>query len=200
MTRSLNPQKLLEEADDKVQHGVAYLVPRDVSGQNTAAGNFSVTTRVIPNELLKPVRQLGNKAIGATSQSTHNLLKLSTKPGARTFNFTKKILDFLREGIGRSIITTNLPILARNPEDPVDGLLQVGGARGKGYSHLPSRQTDVTLTSGNIEQLRRYGLHFGHVAIYITWRADHATTRVFKALIKALRFGSRKFLPSHRAA
>ncbi|GIX64858.1 uncharacterized protein BcabD6B2_42930 [Babesia caballi] len=40
MTRSFSLTKPLEEADDKVQHGVADLVLRDVRGKNAAAGNF----------------------------------------------------------------------------------------------------------------------------------------------------------------
>ncbi|GIX62836.1 DNA topoisomerase I [Babesia caballi] len=83
MTRSLNPQKPLEEADDKVQHGVANLILRDVSEKNAASGEFGGTSitkhsTLIPNELLKPLGQFGNEAIRITIQSTCNLLYLRT--------------------------------------------------------------------------------------------------------------------------
>ncbi|GIX61333.1 elongation factor Ts [Babesia caballi] len=123
MTRQLlNHTKPLEEADDKVQHGVADLILCDVRGPNAAAGKF--TTLVIPDELPKSVGQFGNETIRMRTQSFLNIIHLLTKPSSRVFNRLKKFLDFAGEVIG----TTTTPILPSHPQDPVYGLLQVGRA------------------------------------------------------------------------
>ncbi|GIX62324.1 HD domain-containing protein [Babesia caballi] len=128
ITNTINHQKALEEADDEVQHGVADLILCDISGTNAATGDYgSVITKratFIPNELLESLGQFRNKL--STIQSTHYLLKLRSKPGSRAFNFLKKSLNFLGEL--RGTIWTTAPILPRHPEDPVNGLLQVGRA------------------------------------------------------------------------
>ncbi|GIX64339.1 YqgE/AlgH family protein [Babesia caballi] len=120
-------RKPLEEADDEVQHGVTDLVPRDVSGQNAAAGDFRCTvtiTILIPNELLKPLGQLGNETTRTSRcQSLSNLIKLLlTKPGIRHLNFTKKLLNLRGEAIGTILAATS--ILPRDPQGPVYRLLQ----------------------------------------------------------------------------
>ncbi|GIX63147.1 eukaryotic translation initiation factor 3 subunit C-like protein [Babesia caballi] len=123
-TQHRNPTKPLEEADDKIQHGVADLMLCHVSGQNTAAGDF--TAGIIPNELLKPLGQLGNEAATGI-QSLLNLLKrLLIGFRHRPLNILKKLRNSL--GQPSSTITAIAPILPRHPQDPVDGLLQVGRA------------------------------------------------------------------------
>ncbi|GIX64971.1 diguanylate cyclase [Babesia caballi] len=82
-------------------------------------------TRLIPNELLKSVGQLGNKF--SIIESFLNILNICTKPGSRALNLLKKLLNVIGERSGTSIITTT-PILPRHPKDPVDGLLEVGRA------------------------------------------------------------------------
>ncbi|GIX63663.1 ATPase [Babesia caballi] len=82
-TLNINPTKPLEEADEKVQHGVADLVLCDVRGKNAAAGDYgSVITinhsTLIPNELLKSLGQLSNKVTLTLTQSVLNLRKLRT--------------------------------------------------------------------------------------------------------------------------
>ncbi|GIX64794.1 armadillo-like helical protein [Babesia caballi] len=132
--QAINPQKPLEEPDDEVQHGVADLILRDVRGQNAAAGKFGsgITkhSTLIPNELLKSFGQLGNEATtGISIQSLLNLSKLCTKLGFGLFNALKKVLNLLGKfSDGPTSTTRNLPILTRHPQDPVDGLLQVGRA------------------------------------------------------------------------
>ncbi|GIX61088.1 SEC-C motif-containing protein [Babesia caballi] len=140
----LNVTKPLEEADDKVQDGVADLMLRDVSGKDTAAGKLATT--IIPNELLKSVGQFGNEATGTTiSQSIFNLRKLQTKAGARTMNRLKKLRNLLGEGSG-TIFIGSLPILPRHPQDPVDGLLEVGRALRQRFPRHPLRQLSKSLS------------------------------------------------------
>ncbi|GIX65936.1 uncharacterized protein BcabD6B2_53710 [Babesia caballi] len=140
MARSLNPAKPLEEPDDKVQHGVADLMLCHVSGQNAAASEFAAG--IIPNELLKSFGQLGNETIitRIRTQGILNFLNILTKIGIRLCHFLKKLLNFVGEGFDGFLTTTILP---RHPQDPVDGLLQVGGAgkrstkADKGYMRIP---------------------------------------------------------------
>ncbi|GIX65078.1 FecR family protein [Babesia caballi] len=104
----------------------------NVGRGDASAGNETVgiTTRVIPNELLKSLGQTGNKS--TTIQSLLNLLKLRAKPGISTINSIKELFNLAGEG-SDGCITTSTPntttaILPRHPKDPVDGLLQVGRA------------------------------------------------------------------------
>ncbi|GIX63401.1 uncharacterized protein BcabD6B2_28360 [Babesia caballi] len=126
MARSLNLTKPLEEADDKVQHGVTDLVLCHVRGQNAAAGDYgsALASSVISNELPKSVGQIANETI---TQSTYNLFNVLTIFGSRLFNFFEKPLNFLGEVRGTILTTLILPILPRHPQDPVYGFLQVGG-------------------------------------------------------------------------
>ncbi|GIX65989.1 EAL domain-containing protein [Babesia caballi] len=92
-TLNINLTKPLEKADDKIQHGVADLVLRDVRGKNAAAGDYRATIcfcTTIPNELLQSLGQLANEAIGTTTrtiQSLRNLINLRTQAGTNIFNF-----------------------------------------------------------------------------------------------------------------
>ncbi|GIX62994.1 flagellar assembly protein FliH [Babesia caballi] len=103
---------------------------RHVGGCDARASDFPSgisTASFIPDELLKSPGQLGNETITRTSvQSLNYLPDLCTKIGIRLSNFFEKFLNFLGEGIGT--IPTTAPILARHPQDPVNGLLQVGRA------------------------------------------------------------------------
>ncbi|GIX65932.1 disease resistance protein RPP4-like isoform X1 [Babesia caballi] len=108
--RHIKPAKPLEEADDEVQHGVADLVLCDVRRQNAAASDLAdsnrllailnshrPTLRIIPNELLKSLGQLADKAITRTTrcQSLLNLPKFLTKRRIGILNFFKKLLNLL---------------------------------------------------------------------------------------------------------
>ncbi|GIX66043.1 uncharacterized protein BcabD6B2_54790 [Babesia caballi] len=100
---------------------------RHVSGQNAAACDFSTT--IIPKELLQSLGQLANETIMIVPQCLLDILNLCTKIGVGHLNFLKQLLNMLGECIGSAVITATLtPILPGHPQDPVDGLLQVGGA------------------------------------------------------------------------
>ncbi|GIX64671.1 VacJ family lipoprotein [Babesia caballi] len=101
ITNTIKPTKPLEEPDDKVQYGVADLMRCHVSGQNASAGKLS--TIIIPNELLKPLGQLGNKGTISLSQSCYNLTDLLTKVAINVFNFVKKFLNLF----GENYVTTS---------------------------------------------------------------------------------------------
>ncbi|GIX61452.1 6,7-dimethyl-8-ribityllumazine synthase [Babesia caballi] len=93
-------------------------------------------TTLIPNELLESVGQLANKSFAIRLQGILNLLKVLIKLGIRPLNIVKELFDGVGEGIDGIIALTIriMPILPRHPKDPVDGLLQVGGAaRGEVY-------------------------------------------------------------------
>ncbi|GIX62587.1 uncharacterized protein BcabD6B2_20220 [Babesia caballi] len=114
MTRSLNLTKPLEESDDKIQHGVADLVLRDVSGKNAGAGKLSssiTTTWLIPNELLQSLGQLGNEASRTRSQSLLNIINLIAKSGIRTFNRIKQLLNFIGEGLSTILASTRTTMM-----------------------------------------------------------------------------------------
>ncbi|GIX64748.1 uncharacterized protein BcabD6B2_41830 [Babesia caballi] len=91
--------KSLQHPYRKRYSRVAQPMRRHVGRSDSSAGDFrsAVTTPVIPNEVLQSLGQLGNKASTTTRtvQSAYNLLKPRTKPGAKTFNFTKQALNLL---------------------------------------------------------------------------------------------------------
>ncbi|GIX62772.1 thiamine-monophosphate kinase [Babesia caballi] len=128
--------KNLQHPNRKRYRRVAQPMRRNVGGRYAGASDFrsAVTTPVIPNELPKSVGQLANETIiGTTStQSLPNLLNmLRTDTRTSNFNWFKKMLNLLGEGCDgiRTILTTrSLPVLPGHPQDPVYGLLQVGGA------------------------------------------------------------------------
>ncbi|GIX62595.1 uncharacterized protein BcabD6B2_20300 [Babesia caballi] len=62
----------------------------DARAGNEAVG---VTLTIIPNEVLKPIGQLGNKI--TITQSTYNLSNLLINLGIRLFNFLKKLRNLL---------------------------------------------------------------------------------------------------------
>ncbi|GIX66090.1 YbfB/YjiJ family MFS transporter [Babesia caballi] len=145
---------------------------RNVGRNDAAAGKLSTT--IIPDELLNSLGQLANETITVTGISTEsilNLLKLlRAKPSSRVFNRLKKFLDFAGEGIGTILTTTILPILPRNPKDPVDGFLQVNESDHDdttttrttimGYITVPIPQLlTTTLGEHNATMSRKKGAH-----------------------------------------
>ncbi|GIX64914.1 IS110 family transposase [Babesia caballi] len=102
---------------------------RHVGRCNARAGKVAIGitgSSLIPDELLQSLGQLGNEASTTSTQCLNNLINILTKLGLRFSNFTKKVLNLVGEGFDGLITTT--PILPRDPQDPVDGFLQVGGA------------------------------------------------------------------------
>ncbi|GIX64377.1 3-deoxy-D-manno-octulosonate 8-phosphate phosphatase [Babesia caballi] len=117
----LNLTKPLEEADDKVQHGVADLILCHVRGQDAAASEFGCTlitklSTLIPNELLKAVGQLGNNITITRRESAYNLRKLRTMFGINIFHVFEKLPNLLGEGFDDFLAMTTcmLPILPRH--------------------------------------------------------------------------------------
>ncbi|GIX65940.1 SNARE-dependent exocytosis protein (Sro7), putative [Babesia caballi] len=137
------PLTPLQHPDRKRYRRVAQPMRRHVGRSNARAGNLAglitVTTKVltiIPNELLQSLGQLANKTIstGIRVQSLNNLLKLHTKTGCRVSKVTEKLCNFSGQGFDGLFTLTvlTLPILPRHPQDPVNGLLQVGRAVRRG--------------------------------------------------------------------
>ncbi|GIX62604.1 reticulon-like protein B8 [Babesia caballi] len=129
-----------QERRNEHQHSVPQTLYWKVGYGDPTCTDFPILP-TIPNELRQPLGQLGNRIISTTIQSFLNILNLWTKLGIRLCNIPKKILNFTGEGFDGFLTTTILPILPRHPEDPVDGLLQVGGSHKRGENNVTmSRQ------------------------------------------------------------
>ncbi|GIX65482.1 DNA polymerase I [Babesia caballi] len=119
------PGHLAQSSQPKPQYRIPQAFQRTIGLPYTIESYETIAPLLIPNELPKSLGQIGNKL--TTIQSLNNPLNIHNSPGCRVFDVTEKLLDFAGEGIGTTL-TTTAPILPRHPQDPIDGLLQVGRA------------------------------------------------------------------------
>ncbi|GIX61584.1 hydroxymethylglutaryl-CoA lyase [Babesia caballi] len=124
----------------------------DAGASNKASG---ITFTFIPNELLKPLGQTGNKL--TTIQSLPNLIDLCTKPGFRVLKFTKKGLDLLgdnnvimsrQKGAHKSADAAEVKAVGATGQSSGARVACEGGGTGAGGLDVIEEISDVIVAKG----------------------------------------------------